>query len=82
MGDGMLGLARSFLVAGADSVLVSLWSVSDEATRELMLAFYREYLEHGNKSLALQKAMQSVKARQEFAHPKFWAGFGLVGSEI
>jgi CHAT domain-containing protein len=80
-GDGMIGLARSFLVAGARAVLVSQWSVSDEATAELMLAFYRYYLAIDDKALALQRAMQELRARAEFAHPRYWAPFVVVGAE-
>jgi CHAT domain-containing protein len=80
-GDGMIGLARSFLVAGARAVLVSQWSVSDEATAELMLAFYRHYLALDDKALALQRAMQELRAREEYAHPRYWAPFVVVGAE-
>lgn len=78
-GDGMLGLSRSFLVAGARAVLVSLWSVSDEATADLMTAFYQGYLSYDDKALALQQAMQKV--RQTYPHPRDWAAFAVVGAE-
>lgn len=80
-GDGMIGLSRAFVVAGARSVLVSQWSVSDEATVALMKAFYREYLRQDNKALALQQAMQEVRANPEFSHPRYWAPFVVVGAE-
>jgi CHAT domain-containing protein len=57
---------------------VSLWRVDDRATRDLMVAFYREYLEHGNKALALQRAMRSVRASRP--EPRYWAAFTLVGA--
>ena len=81
-GEGMLGLSRAFLVAGARSLVVSQWSVSDSATMELMVAFYKHYLEHGNKAIALQKAMQLVRLQPEFNHPRYWAPFILIGAEI
>lgn len=77
LSEGMIGLGRAFLAAGARSLLVSLWRVDDEATKELMIAFYREYLRHGNKGLALQQAMQHT--RQRHPEPKYWAAFTLLG---
>jgi CHAT domain-containing protein len=80
-GEGMLGLSRAFLVAGARTVVVSQWSVSDSATMELMVAFYKNYLQSGNKAIALQKAMQSVRSQPEYSHPRYWAAFVVVGAE-
>lgn len=81
-GEGMLGLSRAFLVAGARSLIVSLWSVSDSATMELMVAFYKRYLEHGNKAIALQQAMQQVRSQSTYRDPLYWAAFVLVGAEV
>lgn len=83
-GDGMLGLSRAFLIAGARTILVSQWSVSDEATAELMLGFYQHYFssETPNKAVALQKAMQSLRLHPEYSHPRYWVPFVLVGAEI
>lgn len=80
-GDGMIGLSRSFLVAGARAVLVSQWSVSDDATAELMAGFYHGYLQLDDKALALQRAMRRLRSRPEFAHPRYWAPFVVVGAE-
>lgn len=80
-GDGMLGLSRAFLIAGARTVVVSQWSVSDQATAELMVAFYQNYLVSANKALALQKAMHLVRSMPEYSHPRYWAAFVVVGSE-
>jgi len=77
LSQGNIGFSRAFLRAGARSLLVSLWRVDDEATKELMIAFYTDYLKHGNKAIALQKAMQQTRRR--FPHPKFWAAFSLIG---
>jgi CHAT domain-containing protein len=80
--DGMIGLTRSFLVAGARSILVSLWSIDDQATVPLMEAFYRRYLrdEHHDKAAALREAMLELRAQPRFASPSFWAPFMLVGA--
>jgi CHAT domain-containing protein len=80
-GDGMIGLSRAFLVAGARAVLVSQWNISDEATAALMTAFYRGYLEWDNKAFALQYAMQSLHANSEYEPPRYWAPFVVIGAE-
>lgn len=77
LNDGMVGFSRAFLAAGARSLAVSLWRVDDSATKDLMIAFYKEYLRHGNKGLALQQAMQQT--RQRYPAPKYWAAFALFG---
>ncbi|MCC6167788.1 MAG: CHAT domain-containing protein [Caldilineaceae bacterium] len=79
-GDGMLGLSRAFLIAGARAVLVSQWSVSDRATAQLMALFYRGYLAGGDKATALAQAMQTLRQSAEFADPRYWAAFSLVGA--
>ena len=77
LNEGMIGFSRAFLAAGARSLAVSLWRVDDQATKDLMVAFYKEYLRHGNKGLALQQAMQ--QARRKYPAPKYWAAFTLFG---
>jgi tetratricopeptide (TPR) repeat protein len=79
-GDGMLGLSRAYLIAGARTVVVSQWSVNDQATAELMLAFYQHYLDSGHKAMALQKAMQTVRNQPQYQHPSCWAAFMVVGA--
>ncbi len=76
-GEGVIGFPRAFLTAGARSLLVSLWNIDDQVTKKLMVHFYQNYLKHGNKALALQYAMSSI--RQQYPEPKYWAGFTLVG---
>jgi CHAT domain-containing protein len=80
-GDGVIGLSRAFLVAGARAVLVSQWSVSDEATVALMTAFYRWYIELDDKALALQQSMRELRSNSTYEHPRFWAPFVVVGAE-
>jgi CHAT domain-containing protein len=48
---------------------------------ELMVAFYKNYLQSGNKAIALQKAMQTVRSQPEYSHPRYWAAFVVVGAE-
>lgn len=76
-GEGMIGFTRAFLAAGSRSLLVSLWKVDDDATKTLMLQFYREYLEHGDKARALQSAMGWTQV--SYPDPRHWAAFTLVG---
>ena len=78
LGEGMIGFTRAFQAAGARTLVVSLWSVSDDATRDLMVEFYTEYLKHGNKAVALRKAMMTT--RQKYPHPRMWAAFSLFGA--
>jgi CHAT domain-containing protein len=76
-GDGVVGLSRSLLQAGAASVVVSLWAVPDSPTAELMTAFYEGLRRGEDKTEALRQAMRTTMA----AHPKpeDWAAFTLIG---
>jgi CHAT domain-containing protein/Tfp pilus assembly protein PilF len=78
LGEGMIGFTRAFQAAGARTLVVSLWNVSDEATRRLMVEFYGEYLKQGNKAVALRKAM--LATRQRYPEPRLWAAFSLFGA--
>jgi tetratricopeptide (TPR) repeat protein len=81
-GEGMIGLSRSFLIAGARSVVVSQWSIDDDATIGFMQSFYRDYLRQGgDKAQALRRAMLSLRGKPSTAHPRYWAAFTLVGAE-
>lgn len=76
-GEGVYGLQRALKIAGARTILMSLWKVSDEATQKLMNVFYDEWLKLGNKRAAFQKAQQQI--RKEYAHPYYWGAFVMVG---
>jgi CHAT domain-containing protein len=78
-GDGVLGLARSLMVAGTPSVIVSLWKVPDQPTANLMTTFYQSWRQQGlDKAQALRQAMRQVK--QTAPDPINWAAFTLIGS--
>jgi CHAT domain-containing protein len=82
--EGTVGLQRAFLAKGAKSVLVSLWSVSDQATELLMKKFYTHRLDDSdqpNKAEALRRAQQDVRKTPGFAPPRYWAAFQLVGAK-
>ena len=79
-GEGIIGLSRGFLYAGAKSLLVSLWPVSDDATSSLIVDFYTELLGGRPKSQALREAKLRIMARHpEYAKPYYWSALVLVG---
>ncbi len=75
-GDDLLGFTRGFLYAGARSIVASLWKVDDLATKDLMLAFYRN-ISSRDKALALALAQREIK--KNYKHPFYWAAFQLTG---
>lgn len=76
-GDEILGLARGFLVAGVRSIVLSLWTVNDKATRDLMQYFYTELQRGKDVSASLQKAQKKCIGNN--LHPYYWASFGIIG---
>ena len=79
-GEGLLGLTRGFMYAGASSVMASLWKVDDESTAELMRQFYTNMLQKGmTPAVALRAAQNSIRQRPEWQAPYYWAGFTLQG---
>ena len=80
--EGVVGMARAFLCAGARSVLVSLWAIDDEATMEVMTSFYQHLADRKSASLALHKAMKSLRDSESFCAVKHWAPFLLIGDDM
>jgi CHAT domain-containing protein len=76
-----MALSRAFLAAGASRLVISLWSVDDRATAELMARFYRRMLgpEHMAPAAALRAAQLEMRAQPRWRSPYFWAGFVLQG---
>ena len=74
--EGVNGLQRGFKIAGANSIIMSMWNVSDEATELLMRQFYADYLGGQSKVDAFNHAIQQVK--QQFPSPDNWAPFVLL----
>jgi CHAT domain-containing protein len=77
--DGLLGLVRAFLTAGAECVVASLWSVPDHSTQELMVEFYEDLLRGQPIAQALRQAMLTLKADKRYANPLDWAAFTVTG---
>lgn len=76
-GEGVYGLQRAFIVAGAEAVMMSLWQVDDVATQELMVDFYQRWLGGEQKHEAFRKAQLFI--RDKYASPYYWGAFILVG---
>jgi len=79
-GEGLIGLTRGFMVAGAPRVVASLWQVRDQATAELMERFYRGMLsEHLAPATALRAAQLALRGERRYRDPFFWAAFTFQG---
>lgn len=77
---GIIGVARSFINAGASQVVMSLWSVDDDATTQLMTAFVAE-LRHAPPPEALRRAMRQLRdASRRTRDPVYWASFAVIGA--
>ena len=76
-GEGVYGLQRAFLVAGARTIIMSLFKVSDEATQELMVKFYQKWIETGDKRQAFIDAKKEI--RNEYQDPIYWGPFIMIG---
>jgi len=79
-GEGLVGLTRAFMYAGAARVVASLWSVDDEATAELMARFYQGMLGDGLRpAAALREAQISLRRERRWRSPYYWGSFVLLG---
>ena len=80
--EGVVGIARAFMGAGARSVVVSLWAIDDEATLQFMKCFYQHLAEGKPTSKSLNLAMKSLRESDEFHEIKYWAPFLLIGDDL
>ena len=75
-GEGVYGLQRAFQLAGAETVIMSLWKVNDEATQQLMTTFYSEWMKSGDKFRAFQLAQKNM--REQYEQPYYWGAFVMM----
>jgi len=79
-GEGVYGLRRALVLAGAQTQVTSLWKVSDEATRTLMVDFYGRMLKGEGRAAALRHAQLDMLDNSEHSHPYYWASFIPIGN--
>ena len=80
--EGVVGIARAFLGAGARSVVASLWAIDDEATMEFMKSFYQHIRNGSSTSVSLNQAIKRLRKSSKFNEVKFWAPFVLIGDDV
>jgi CHAT domain-containing protein len=78
-GDGVYGLRRALVIAGAESLVMSLWQVDDAATRDLMAGYYARLAAGKPRSSALREVQLEIQAKPKYAHPYYWASFLPAG---
>ena len=80
--EGVVGIARAFLGAGARSVIASIWAVNDEATLVFMRHFYEHLVKGQSASKSLHEAMKMMRESKEFSAVEYWAPFMLIGDDV
>jgi CHAT domain-containing protein len=78
-GEGVYGLRRAFLLAGAETLVMSLWPVSDDVTRDMMTAYYAGLQRGLGRGDALRRAQLAMLKQAEYRHPFYWASFIQAG---
>ena len=78
-GDGVYGLRRALVIAGAESLVMSLWQVDDKATRDLMEGYYKRLQVGAGRSAALRDIQLDLQRKPAYAHPYYWASFIAAG---
>ena len=80
--EGVVGIARAFLGAGARSVIASLWAIDDKATLTFMRHFYKHLVKGQSASKSLHEAMKMMRESDDFNAVKYWAPFMLIGDDV
>ena len=80
--DGIIGMGRAFLLAGAQSILTTLWRIPDESAGMFMQFFYQYLVDGLGTTHALQKATMSVRCFKKYSSYSHWGGFQLIGREM
>jgi CHAT domain-containing protein len=78
-GDGVYGLRRAFILAGAESQMMSLWPVSDRSTRDLMISYYDGLVQNAGRGEALRRVQLKMLKDRSHSHPYYWASFIQTG---
>lgn len=78
--DSSIGLTNAFLIAGANAVVSTLWSIDDLRTVPLIVEFYRKILDGENVAEALRNAQTEFLHEPQLQHPYYWAAFKLIGN--
>jgi MYXO-CTERM domain-containing protein len=78
-GEGVYGLRRALVMAGAQTQVMSLWKISDEGTRELMVGYYKRLMQGGGRSEAMRQVALGMLANPKRKHPYYWASFIVSG---
>ena len=84
IGQGVYGLRRAFLIAGAETVVSSLWRIDDDATGDLMQRYYAKLLDPlkpGDRLGSMIESMQELRAEPKWSHPYYWAPFLVIGRD-
>ena len=80
--EGVIGMSRAFLAAGARAVVASLWAIDDEATLHFMISFYKSLKMGKSASASLQQAMKEMRESNNYSEPRYWAAFFLIGDDV
>ena len=80
--EGVVGIARAFLGAGARSVIASLWAIDDEATLTFMEHFYKHLVKGQSASKSLHEAIKMMRESDDFSAVEYWAPFMLIGDDV
>ena len=81
-GEGVYGLRRAFFLSGAETLVMSLWPISDDATREIMSAYYVGLKQGLGRGEALHRAELAMLKRKGQQHPFYWASFIQAGEWV
>ncbi|HEY0468670.1 MAG TPA: CHAT domain-containing protein, partial [Polyangiaceae bacterium] len=80
-GEGVYGLRRALSLAGAQSLVMSLWKVNDFATRDLMTAYYARLAQGAGRAAGLRDVQLRMSRTGDYAHPYYWASFVALGAD-
>jgi len=80
--DGVIGMTRAFLAAGARAVVASLWGIADDATMLFMEKFYKHLMKKESASKSLHLAMKDMREIHKYSQPSSWAPFFLIGDDV